>query len=150
MLSSEGVIAKHLVRVWNVTLVNKKKIKVATIEQGPKKKSMCEGCSAPCCQGMFLPILIKDEFLNRKFPIAYTVPEPWFQQQVPTAQFLATLALTGKGCPYFDSKTHKCKVFPNCPKACLAYDCREDVRPKIAKFAKLRERRLKRGRNGNY
>ena len=144
------MLNKHLVRVWNVTLKNGQVIKVATIEQDSRKESMCDGCSAPCCQGMFLPILNEDEFLNRKFPISYTKPEPWLEKQVPRAQFLATLAVTDKGCSYFDEKTHKCKVWPNCPKGCLAYDCREDTRSEIAKFAKTRARRLKRGRNSNY
>lgn len=138
---------EHLVRVWNVSLKNGQTIKVATIEQGKRKPSMCDGCSAPCCQGMFLPILTEDEFLNRKFPISYTKPEPWLEKQVSNAQYLATLAVTEKGCPYFDWKTHKCKIFPNCPKGCLSYDCRTDVRPKIAKFV---ARRLKIGRNSNY
>lgn len=141
---------KRLVRVWNVSLNGGKTIKVATIEHGERKPSICKGCSAPCCQGMFRPILTQDEFLNRKFPISYTKPEPWLKKQVPNAQFLATLAVTDKGCPYFEKKTHKCKIFPNCPKGCLSYDCREDTRPKIAKFAKIRERRLKHGRNGNH
>lgn len=125
------------VKVWNVNLKNGDRIKVATVEQGPRRESMCDGCPAPCCQGMLIPILTEDEFLNRKFPISYTKPEAWFQKQVPSAQFLATLAVTNRGCPYFDRVSHQCGIWPNCPKSCLTYDCREDTR-EIAKFRRMR------------
>jgi len=52
-------------------------------------------------------------------------------------------------CPYFDMETHKCKIWPNCPKACLAYDCREDPRPEIREFVKNRLKELRwHGGNG--
>lgn len=129
------------VRVWNVTRKNGTKIRVATIEQGARKEGMCEGCSAPCCRGSFRPILNQEEFLTKKFPSTFTPPEDWLKEKVPRAEYLVTLAVSAeKGCPYFDSSTRRCSIWPACPKACLAYDCRGDPRPEIREFAKRRER----------
>ena len=44
MSTNELHLDLNLVRVWNVTrAADGKKIRVATIEQGPKRKSMCVG-----------------------------------------------------------------------------------------------------------
>lgn len=130
---------KHLVRVWNVTLKSGKKVRVATIEQGPRKTSMCEGCEAPCCMGLFRPILTSEEFLSKRFPVTLIPPEPWLKKKVPRADYVAALAFHEKShCSYFDVETRKCTIWPNCPKACLAYDCREDTREPIRSFAKRR------------
>ena len=122
-------------------------VSVATIEHGPRRPSICEGCPAPCCQSFLRPVLTEEEFKSRKFPTAFVRPEPWLTEQLPEVDYLAVLAFKENGCPYFDHKTHKCKIWPNCPKACLAYDCREDPRPEVQAFVKKRLRRLK--RNGN-
>jgi len=136
----------HLVKVWNVPLKSGKTIKVATVEQGERKPSMCEGCEAPCCQGAFRPILTAEEFLSRKFKFTYTPPEAWFKLKAPEVQFLATLRVDKDGCPYFNKVDRKCELWPNPPKACLAYDCREDPRPAIRKFARRRMREWERAR----
>jgi len=136
---------KQLVQVWNVTLNNGKKVRAATIEQNPRKSSMCDGCSAPCCKGMFRPILNQDEFLSKKFPTTFISVPKWLKKKVSRAQYLACLAFTkNPGCQYLDLETNKCTIWPNCPKGCLSYDCREDTRPKIREFAKKRMKEWKR------
>lgn len=127
---------KRLVRVWNVDLVNGSKIKAATIEQGPREESMCEGCSAPCCKGMFLPVLTQDEFLNKKFKSKFTIVPDWLRERVPNATHLVTLNITEKGCPYH--KNDLCSVWDDPPKSCLSYDCRGDDRYFIKAFAEER------------
>lgn len=133
-------VDKKLVRVWNVNLTSGKKVKVATIEQGPRKPSLCEGCLAPCCQGMFRPILTSEEFLSKKFPTKFVEVPGWLKEKVPQTNYVAVLAFTRSSCcNYFDPISSKCSIFPNCPKACLSYDCREDTRPEIKEFVKKRE-----------
>lgn len=104
---------------------------------------MCDGCQAPCCRGMFKPILNKDEFINRKFRFEYTETPSWLRNQIPDVPFVATLAITKLGCPYHEGKTNKCSVWPECPKSCLAYDCREDERSYIKNFAIRRSKKWK-------
>lgn len=147
----EVVVDKRLVQVWNVSLTDGRKIRAATIEQGPRKPSMCQGCPAPCCQGIFRPILNSEEFLSKKFPTMYMDVPDWLKDKVPRAQKVAVLAFSKPKprelakssepyCDYFDPISHKCTIFPNCPKGCLAYDCREDNRPEIQEFAEKREK----------
>ena len=132
---------KHLIRVWNVSLINKRKIRVATIEQGERcKEEMCKGCYALCCRGKIYPVLNSDEFLNRKFPLLYMQTPDWIKKDVPRADYLATLAVSEDGCPYHDKKNLKCKLWPNPPEACLSYSCRNDDRPEFKEFFKKRER----------
>jgi len=95
---------------------------------------------------MFLPILTAEEFLSRRFKFAYIPLPRWLREKGCDADFLATLAVGRSGCPYFDPKTSLCTIFPNCPKSCLAYDCRLDGRPEIRRFALKREREVERGR----
>lgn len=120
---------KQKVRVWNVN-TDKGWVKVATVEQGERQKALCEGCSAPCCKGIFRPILTEDEFLTKKFKITLIPAPDWLVGKVPDGTQLACIALNGKGCPYHDWNTNKCVVWPDCPKSCLSYDCREDPRMK--------------------
>ena len=136
----ETITDRRLVKVWNVDLVNGNKIKAATIEQGPREPSMCEGCSAPCCKGMFLPVLTEKEFLNKKFKSRFTEVPDWLREKVPDATHLVTLNITEEGCPYHDSVNNLCMVWPDCPDSCKAYDCRGDNRPEIKKFAERREK----------
>jgi len=130
---------KKLVKIWNLKMKNGTILKAATIEQGPRKPSMCEGCPAPCCQGLFRPVLTGDEFESKKFPMALNEVPLFIKIQVPQVQKLIVLNVDEKkGCPFFDKEKHKCSIWPNCPKACLSYDCREDPRPEIRSFAKKR------------
>ena len=130
---------KQLVKVWNVNSTDKGQIRVATIEQDERKPSMCEGCSAPCCQGMFRPILTSEEFLGRKFPTMFVDVPDWLKKKVSRAKKISVLAFTNSSsCNYFDPVSHKCTIFSDCPKGCLAYDCREDTRPEIRKFVEER------------
>lgn len=73
----------------------------------------------------------------------------WIKKQVPNAECLAVLDVSKGPCSYFDQEHLKCKLWPNPPKSCLAYDCREDERPSMRKFAKQREREWKRKRRNN-
>ena len=135
---------KKLVRVWNVSLKSGHKLRVATIEQGTRKPSpLCIGCQALCCHGKIRPVLTAEEFLNKKFPMEYIEPEPWLKEQTPRAQWIAVLKFKENGeCPFWNSKELKCNIWPNPPKACLAYDCREDPRKEMREFAKKRAKEL--------
>jgi Fe-S-cluster containining protein len=127
------------VKTWNVEQTDGKKVRVATIEQGLRKPSMCEGCSAPCCRGLFRPILDEEEFLSKKFPTMFIDVPKWLKEKAPRAEKIAVLAFTeNKHCNYFNPVSARCTVWPECPKGCLAYDCREDTRPEIRKFARER------------
>lgn len=128
---------KLIVRVWNV-LVKNKQVKVATIEQENRTESMCEGCSAPCCQGFLRPVLTEEEFKSRKFPTKFLPLPKWLKKEHVKADYIATLAMPKGACSFFDSYNHKCLVYSNCPKSCLAYDCREDQRPEVQSFARER------------
>jgi len=128
---------KRLVRVWNVN-VDGKQVRVATIEQGERKPAPCEGCSAPCCRSFLRPILTSEEFLSKKFPVTLTPPEPWLKKKVPRAQYVVALAFKDGKCPYFDPVSSKCRLWPNPPKACLAYSCLEDTRPEVRQFVRRR------------
>ena len=132
---------KRLVRVWNVSLINGKKIRVATIERGERQaEEMCRGCYAPCCRGKLYPVLNSEEFLNRKFPFHYMKTHHWIKKQVPRADYLVTLAVSDDGCPFFDKENLKCKLWPNPPQACLSYSCRNDDRPEFKEFFEKREK----------
>lgn len=134
---------RQLVQVWNVNLAKGGKARVATIEQGDRKPSMCDGCPAPCCQGMFRPILNSEELLNKKFPTIFIDVPDWLRGKVPRAEKVAVLAFTnGSDCNYFDPASCQCSIWPDCPKGCLAYDCREDTRQEIKDFAKKRKGEL--------
>jgi Fe-S-cluster containining protein len=125
---------KNLIRVWIVDTKDKGRVRVATIEQGERKPAPCEGCPAPCCRSFLRPILTSEEFLSKKFPITLVPPEPWLKEKVPNVDYVACLAFKNGKCPYFDEETNKCKLWPNPPKACLAYSCLEDTRPEVKEF----------------
>lgn len=130
---------RNLVKVRPVTLnPSGQVIRVATIEQVDRRESMCAGCPAPCCKGIFQPVLNEEEFLSRKFSMDFIPSPDWLTERVEGADYLAVLKVTEKGCIYHDHETNLCTVWPECPKACLAYDCRMDDRPEIAEFAKER------------
>ena len=131
---------RRLVRVWNVNTTDGKTVRVATIEQGPRKPSkLCENCYSLCCRGGIRPVLKSEEFLSKKFPTMFMPVPAWLAKKVPRAQKLAVLAFTKNTyCNYFDPGALKCTLWPNCPKSCLAYDCREDTRKKFREFARKR------------
>jgi len=132
------------VKVWNIPLVNGKRIKAATIEQGPRTPSpLCENCSAKCCRGGIAPVLTEEEFFSRRFKAVYMEAPAWLKEKVPNVEYLITIGITGEGCPYFDKEKSKCRLWPNPPKSCLAYDCRSDPRPEMQAFAKKREKEYK-------
>lgn len=116
------------VKVWNLTTNEGRAIRVATIEQNGRKAAACEKCSAPCCRGSLLPVLNEDELRNHRFPVQFVAAPEWLQKQVPRAQFVAVLKMGETGCIYLDGATRQCKVFPDCPKSCLSYDCKDDDR----------------------
>jgi Fe-S-cluster containining protein len=125
---------RRLVKVWTVNTFDRGRVRVATIEQGERKPAPCEGCSAPCCRSFLRPILTAEEFLSKKYPVTLIQPEPWLKRRVPRIQYFAALAFKDGKCPYFNSETNKCKLWPNPPKACLAYSCLEDTRPEVRRF----------------
>ena len=119
---------EKIVRVLNVPTKKGITIRVATIEQNGRKEPPCKGCSAPCCKGSLIPVLTEDELQFKKFPFQFIEAPEWLIAQVPRAQYLAVLKMGENGCEFFDSSLNICKIFPNCPKSCLSYDCREDSR----------------------
>ena len=128
-------------RVLDLTLTNGKIIKVAFLSSRPKQEGLCKGCSAPCCKGSLKPVLDVEEFLSRKYKSDYTPIPDWLKKQLPMAEFVATLAVDiVEGCPYHDKNTGKCTIWPECPKSCLSYDCRQEEREPISTFAKEREK----------
>jgi len=137
---------QYQVRIADINLVGGGIVKVATIEQGERKESMCEGCSAPCCQRFLRPILTLDEFLSMKFPFVLLPPEDWLREQAPQIQYVAVLEFKDGCCRYFNHISRKCTIYPDCPKACLAYDCREDPRPRVKEFVRERMKTLRESR----
>ncbi len=126
---------KH-VKVWNLNR-NDRSINVATIEQTDRKESMCNGCPSPCCRGILKPVLTGEEFMTKRFPWSLEeVPKVIQDQSTVKIDHLVVLALGEKGCFHFDPEKEKCNIFPDCPKSCLAYDCRDDSR--MAEFVKAR------------
>lgn len=137
------------VHIWNLKMKDGSTLKAATIEQPERKPSMCEGCPSPCCQGMFNPVLTREEFESRKFPMSLNQVPLHVKVQVPQVEKLIVLDAK-MGCPYFDKEAKLCSLWRDkgidaVPKACLAYDCREDERPEIRDFARLREKEWKGG-----
>lgn len=126
--------SKH-VKVWKLNKgdVN---LMVATIDQEQGRvESSCEGCPAPCCQGMFKPILNAEEFSSNKFPTHLMDCPEYLKKEGVEVDKVAVLAIdNGSPCSYF--KESKCSIFPNCPSACLTYDCRTDSR--LEEFVKIR------------
>jgi len=137
---------KH-VQIWTV-VVNDKPVRVATVEHGPRKPSLCGGCPAPCCQGMFHPVLTEQEFKQRKFPTKFLPAPAWLLERTSHADAIATLAMFEQGCRFFDHETALCTAWPDCPKGCLSYDCREDTRGEIREFAQQRMKEHN-GRDGS-
>ena len=64
----------------------------------------------------------------------------WIKKQMPKADYLATLAVSEDGCPYHDKENLKCELWPNPPKACLSYSCRNDDRPEFKAFFEERKK----------
>lgn len=124
--------------IWNVKIGKNTNLKVLTIEQGKRQPSLCEGCPAPCCQGLFRPVLTAKEFMSKKFKVAFAPLPPSLKKQKVPADFVVTLAMGEHGCFYFDWETRRCGLWPNPPQACLAYDCRQDTRSEIFSFAQKR------------
>jgi len=139
---------QYQVRIADINLVGGGIVKVATIEQGGRKESMCEGCSASCCQDFLRPILTLDEFLSKKFPFELLPPPDWLKEPAPQIQCVAVLKFEDGACRYFDRTSHKCTIYPDCPKACLAYDCREDPRARVKEFVRERMETLRESRHG--
>lgn len=102
--------------------------KAVTLEQkGRTINDVCSHCKAPCCSGFLKPILTRDELIKHKFVFEITEIPPWLKQQLSNdVKWIVTVKVTNNGCFYFNSQNHKCKVWPDCPKACLAYDCKEE------------------------
>ena len=106
-------------------------VKALTLESGPKSEVPCDGCWAPCCR-FPNPMLNAEEFLTKKFPFQLMPNEGELKEKFPEAEFIITLKKNGNGpCIYFDEKNRKCKIYPECPKSCLTYDCREEKRSYI-------------------
>ena len=132
------------IKVWNIRLKTGKTIRAATIEQGDRISSpLCKGCYAKCCRGSIAPILTEEEFFSRKFKFMYMESPEWLRELVPRASYLITLDISKGICPYFDSENLKCKLWPNPPASCLAYDCRKDSRSEFSSFALKRAKEVR-------
>ncbi len=119
---------KHHVKVWN--------IKITTVEQPePDSDVPCEGCEAPCCKGMLIPLLTEKEFFSNAYPIK-VIDIPELKKDLPNSQNVIGLAMLKDGCPFL--KGSCCSIYQDRPKACRVYDCRKDTRQHIAEFAKKR------------
>lgn len=131
------------IQTWKVPAGNET-IQVATIEQGPRRPSMCEGCPAPCSCGsssLLNPILTAEEFLTNKFPFLFGETPEELKKIGVKAPYVVVLEMKkGDKCQFFDEIKRRCKLWPNCPAACKAYDCRLDDRPSIREFARKREK----------
>ncbi len=103
---------------------------------------MCNGCSAPCCKGIFQPVINKEEFLSCKFQMEFIAVPDWLAPKLEDGVKLAVLAGDKSGCVYHNHKTNLCMLWPDCPKSCLSYDCRGDDRPEIETFSKNRAKEL--------
>jgi len=140
-ITTRNVKGKIQVRTWNIPK-DGEMLKVATIEQGLQKPSMCDGCPAPCsCRGSLRPVLNAEEFLTNKFPVTYDPLPDWLKAQGIKAKYLAVLDIKDDKCQFFDEKNRRCKLWPNLPMSCKSYDCREDTRPEIASFARRRAKK---------
>ena len=136
------------VRVWNVALKTGGIIKVATIEQTGRVKTMCDGCSAPCCKGVLHPILNEEEFTSKKFPFQYAPVPDWLREKIgPGADCIAVVHVNEIGCVFHDAKTNLCRIWPHCPESCNVYDGRQDTQEPMATFAQARQEELSK-RNG--
>lgn len=129
---------RKLIKVWKLQATNStgetREIRAATIEQGERKPNpMCEGCYAECCRSPNA-ILTSEEFLFKKFKHTFIQADAELHEGAPEGKggFLIVVIPKQDGhCWYFDPKQRKCKTWPDIPKACLAYDCRDDNRPEI-------------------
>ena len=109
---------EHRVRVWNT--------KVTTVEQPGKNGHVsCEGCEAPCCKGMFLPLLTAEECFSGRYPLKF-IDIPELKKDVPNAGNVACLAMSETGC--FFHKGNRCTIWGKHPRSCQVYDCRNDER----------------------
>ena len=116
-------------------------LNVVTIENPERRRSMCRGCPAICCQSALAPSVSQEEYLTRRFKITYIPLPAWMVRENPEMQptyKMAVIAGTENGCYYFNRETGQCRLWPNLPDACFAYDCREDDREPVATFARER------------
>lgn len=119
---------EHHVKVWN--------IKVTTVEQpGEDSDVNCGNCEAPCCKGIFVPLLTEKEFFSGKYPIK-VIDVPEFKDKLPSAENIIGLAVLKNGCIFL--KDNKCSIYEDRPKACRIYDCRKDNRKEIKEFVEER------------
>jgi Fe-S-cluster containining protein len=120
--------------IWTVPY-DDRVVKAVTIEQGPRQENpMCVGCPSKCCQGGLHPVLTKDEFLARKYRFKYQdapelVKEAFPPEKREGLQIVVLAQRPDGNCVYFDADRHCCGVWPDAPKACQSYDCREEDRP---------------------
>jgi hypothetical protein len=133
---------KVKVQVWRVPLEKGQVIRAATIEHGPRSANPnCDGCSSPCCKKL-TPVLTASEFLFKKFKIAFRQTPKYIDSCAPegkSGHLMVTVPEINDLCYYLDPETFKCRAWPDIPKACLAYDCRNEDRPELIDFIKLRK-----------
>ena len=133
------------VKVW--TLQNgARAVRAATIEHGPRKHNPnCNGCEAICCRNLN-PVLCQSELMLKQFKFELTGAPDYITKHAPAGKaghHMVTLAKAADGsgcCFYLDQKSGRCRSWPDVPKACLAYDCREDDRPEIVEFVEQRKK----------
>lgn len=102
------------IRVWNLSLEDGEKIRIATIEKEALEYHKETGA-----------ILNEEEFLSEKFRIALCPAPEWLKEKAPRAEYLVTVIITDEGCIYWENG--ECMIKPNCPEFCSLYGCREDA-----------------------
>ena len=105
-------------------------LRVTTIEQFGNEcgNEFCDGCEAPCCGKLGIPLLTEAEFFSNRYPIKLIdVPEL-------AAKNMVGLAIENGKCVFL--KDNKCIIYDDRPQACKNYNCRED--PKAEDFVKKR------------
>jgi len=127
------------VRIWRIAapLGN---VYAATVEHGPRKYNPhCDGCEAPCCKAPLSAILSSSEFVGKHFKFVLCPAPEYMTKFAPSNRkhhLVVTLPAVEGRCFYLNPATNRCRMWPDIPKGCQAYDCREDDRPEIRTFVK--------------
>ena len=129
--------AKLHLKVWSLQRSGSSlPVRAATVEHGSRKANPhCLGCAAPCCKAPLSAVLCASELLLKQFTFELS-PAPDFVAKQAPVNFLVTIKAVNGRCFYLDPAIGRCKRWPDIPRGCQAYDCREDDRPEIRKFVR--------------
>jgi len=121
-MKSPNYTIKSPIQFWD--------IKVATIEHYGNEygNEFCNGCEAPCCGKLGVPLLTESEFHSNKYPIKIVSIK-----ELNTENMIG-LAIENENCVFL--KGNLCTIYNDRPQACKNYNCKED--PKAKDFVKKR------------